>query len=792
MWTWLQRVWRWLVEQLQQLKAIGLRTFENAFSAPEGSMSLALDIVVDRPDIVETVRAYASVPVGPGNGIVALSQVNSNLVAAVTGSTSAAPVNAAGVGIQFYGSGTGGLWQTLQTEYWQLGVGQQFGPFALAADNKLDAFTMNSNVYVACDAGVYKWDGSSTTTRRYGAGILRPARVQVTGGAAGNFQLPGFGAVRYRAVFGRKDAFGNLVLGEPSPSYVYFNNGAGAFNTSLNLYMPTVGLDPGDIVQFYRSETTVGTSNNPVIPSDELQLVLEHVFTNGEVSGAVSSFLTFNDKCPDGARGAFLYTNPNTGQGSQQMNARPPLCTCATTFKNVAWYANTKTQQSLAVTFLDITSWVAGTTFSISNGTRTYTYTHAGVLTNASLNAVAALIADAINRPGGAGNLDLLAYVDQVEWSTTPNAAAQATVVFQTVGKGTDAGGTWTVTLGGAGPPSATSTSPVTTTAGSNRTLLSDDGPNRLYFSKAGQPDHVPLLNYQEIGNKGDPIVAISGLRDSLFVFKAKDGIFRVTGTSLADLRVEAFDPTVLITQTNSVGKASNRLFLASNKGIVWMDEGGVHDPPASRPIESDVLGLCANPQVGLAFVGRACESERKYSFIANGNTFYQYNYEMNAWTQRSVPVGAYVQAMTTGGIGPFNLSDRFFLGNNNGSSVQYIIPPAATNPNTYTALAQFAYVVIDGNNPGLKKRFNDVSIVLTGSTVTSLNVSFSSETTTTPETVSVPVTAGASVIRVQVPRSCSYASQLTLTVAAVNTGEYLKVSGVSVTTEGITTRTSR
>ena len=782
------------MEQLQQLKAIGLRTFENAFSAPEGSMSVALDIVVDRPDTVETVRAYGFIPgPQPGNGIVAVTQVDGNLLTAVTGSTSSAPVNAAGVQVKTFGLGTGGAWQTLQTEYYQLAVlSQQLGPFALAADNKLDAFSMNSNEYIACDAGVYKWDGTSTTTRRYGAGILRPFRIQVTGGPAGNLQLPGFCAVRYRAVFGRKDAAGNLVLGEPSPSYVYFNNGAGAFNTLLNLYMPTRGLEPGDIVQFYRSETTVGILNTPVIPSDELQLVLEHVFTQAEVTGGVGSFLSFNDKCPDGARGAFLYTNPNTGQGSQQMNARPPLATCTTAFKNVAWYAKTKTQEALSVTFLDITSWVAGTTFSITNGVRTYTYTHAGAMTNAQLNQLAAIVADAINRPGGAGNLDLLAYVDQVEWSTTPNSAVQATVVFQTLGKGTDSGGPWTITLGGAGPPDPTSTSPVTTTAGTNRTLISDDGPNRLYFSKPGQPEHVPLLNFVPVGNQGDPIMAIAGLRDSLFVFKGKDGVFRVTGTSLADIRIEAFDPTVLSTQLNSVGKASNRLFIASNKGIVWMDEGGVHNPPASRPIESDVLALCANTQVGVAFVGRACEAERKYSFIANGSVFYQYNYEMDAWTKRSVPANAYVQAMTSGPSTSGSESDRFWLGNNNGGTLNFIIPPADANPNVYSALAQFAYVVIDGNNPGLKKKFNDVSIVTVGSNVTALNVSFSSETTTVAETVSLANLVSPYVVRVQVPRSCSQASQLTLTIAAVNSGEYLKVSGVSVTVEGMTTRTTR
>src|SRR5262249_47535812 len=54
--------------------------------------------------------------------------------------------------------------------------------------------------------------------------------------------------------------------------------------------------------------------------------------------------------------------------------------------------------------------------------------------------------------------------------------------------------------------------------------------PNRIYFSKDGQFDSVPLVNYLDVGGAQADIIAAVSTNDQLWVFK-RDGIIRITGT---------------------------------------------------------------------------------------------------------------------------------------------------------------------------------------------------------------------------------------------------------------------
>lgn len=113
-----------------------------------------------------------------------------------------------------------------------------------------------------------------------------------------------------------------------------------------------------DFFQIYRSDTTIATSTDvlfDLLPDDEDRLVYEAFPTAEQLQ---TKFITVTDITPDTffQGGAFLYTNQNTGGegGIAYANERPPLAKDINRFKNVVFYANTSTLQSLEITLLGV------------------------------------------------------------------------------------------------------------------------------------------------------------------------------------------------------------------------------------------------------------------------------------------------------------------------------------------------------------------------------------------------------------------------------------------------------
>lgn len=152
--------------------------------------------------------------------------------------------------------------------------------------------------------------------------------------------------------------------------------------------------------------------------------------------------------------------------------------------------------------------------------------------------------------------------------------------------------------------------------------------PNRLYFSKTGIPEAVPLLNYLDIGSANYPIQRIAAVGNSLFVFKP-DGLFRVTGYDTTSLQVEPFDPTVKLIAPSSVAKLANYLYAWTNQGVVAINESGVQ--VVSRPVDAALQPaalLVANANAA----GVGYESERLY-LLCLSDRIYVYNLLAQAWT---------------------------------------------------------------------------------------------------------------------------------------------------------------
>lgn len=118
--------------------------------------------------------------------------------------------------------------------------------------------------------------------------------------------------------------------------------------------------------------------------------------------------------------------------------------------------------------------------------------------------------------------------------------------------------------------------SPAIPAAGTAYRSTSDMFQHGLMWSKEGEAEAVPLMNMQKIGSAGDPILAVVGLRDSLFIVKRKDGIYRLTGDNATNFNIDEFDGTVECSQINSIAVGQNAIYMNSTIGYVRVSDVGV------------------------------------------------------------------------------------------------------------------------------------------------------------------------------------------------------------------------
>ena len=94
--------------------------------------------------------------------------------------------------------------------------------------------------------------------------------------------------------------------------------------------------------------------------------------------------------------------------------------------------------------------------------------------------------------------------------------------------------------------------------------------PNRIMYSKIGQPEAVPLINYIDIGTKDQPIERILALRDYLFVIKT-DGIYIISG-SYGQYSVEQLDTEKILCPDSAV-VLNNQIYMLTNNGVITLNE---------------------------------------------------------------------------------------------------------------------------------------------------------------------------------------------------------------------------
>lgn len=820
--------------QLMSLAARGLWTYNNQFSAPDGAMAQALNVSIDRDGVVETARGLESIvtPTAQLNTY-AMTLVNNCMVLAA-GSTNG-PLDPGLTPQNLYIVSNLNEEVLLNGQYYLLGTGLVHNLSVNAANCKLDCFTAKQNIYVSTSGGVMRLNGQSSnpgangTFTNFGAGMVKPIAPEFTYAASGTGILAANTCYMYRTVYGRFDSNQNLILGPPSEAVIVYT-GATQFAVTVRQALPGKWMQPGDVVQVYRSTSLPFTGSSPSstgIPLDELQLATEYVIQSSDLTAATPNFISIPDTCQDSTLGAYLYTDQNNGTGINSSQFPPPLAQCATIFKNIALYANTRQPPTVQWKFIINSAGNTNpTSFTVSNGTTTYTAT-TGVLGtqytqaspgNGTMNMVAtspALYAMAFASVISNNNSDVVVYylglaessaaagaIQNIPFLASAGgfASANYTLQLQTYGVGDRENGTWTVAAVG-GNLVNYSVAPLPQTA------VPDLGPNRVYYSVPNQPESVPLLNYIEVGSRSSPVLAVTPLRNSIFVWR-RDGLFRLTPnvqpTGAVSMNLELFDETVQLTHENSVRKGGNRLFASCSRGFMEVTESNART--ISDPIEDIASQVCVDLNTYPLSTAAASDAEKKYAFCALSSstpTVYIWNWVKQTWVTRQFTYYGGINpgivnglaggtfGTTSGTSGLPKYSDRLWVCFASGlTQPPYDIIPLYGTQN-YGDLPSVTYVVIDANNPGAKKRFTQCTVVTTGSTLTALNATFATETTPASEVVPFTnVTTG--VMRCIIPQGYQYCSQLTLTISAPNHGDYLKLSGVSLAVDTVTLNTNR
>ena len=129
-------------------------------------------------------------------------------------------------------------------------------------------------------------------------------------------------------------------------------------NVKLTVTIPE-DVNSNYFLQLYRTSVAEATGaqvlSTDVAPGDEMQLVYEGYPSAAELA-ALQMIVT--DITPDSFRGANLYTNAQSGEGILQSNEIPPFAKDINKFKNVAFYANTRTKHKKIISLLGVSSLV--------------------------------------------------------------------------------------------------------------------------------------------------------------------------------------------------------------------------------------------------------------------------------------------------------------------------------------------------------------------------------------------------------------------------------------------------
>lgn len=240
-------------------------------------------------------------------------------------------------------------------------------------------------------------------------------------------------------------------------------------------------------------------------------------------------------------------------------------------------------------------------------------------------------------------------------------------------------------------------------------------GKNRLYYSKLGEPESVPLVNNILVGGADFQILRITPLNDVLFVFK-EDGLFAVSGSE--PFSVDAFDPTCILVAPDSVVSLNNFIYCLTTKGVARVSNAGVEI--ISDPIDDLIQNRNQTYVKRYTCAAGVEEDNLYYLWIPDEtqvpDTAFVYSTESDAWTTISKEATCAVYTTFDG----TTYGRRLLVG---ASSVPYVRRERKTQDNATYGFPflgdyhdeEYTVTISSVSSNGLNLTLNSVANVTTG-----------------------------------------------------------------------------
>ncbi len=669
-------------QQKLELQLRGLYTAPNNLSGvPQGALEIADNVVINSKSLVSSRRGQTqygtALDVGSGQVNKIFNYANA-LIANYDDKLA-------------YDAGSGS-WTPYSGDY-----------VAPSEEYRMRSLEALKNFYFTTDRGIYKLDAIDATPVPAGAPRALGGTGSTTG--TGGFLVED-SSVAYRVVWGYRDANQNLILGAPSQRLIVTNpSGSGADkDVSLTFLLPdTITTD--FFYQIYRSQ---GTATDDDEPSDELQLVIQDNASSTNIS---NKYFTVTDATPYSLMRATLYTSPSQ-EGIANSNFQPPFALDMDSFKNCAFYANVRQKQTLSLALISVENPSLGYVVDASVATHTnfildsitdttllrvgmravgtgiqadsviVTIDSATQVTLDKATIATATVSVEFQDRVTIDDVDYWAGTTQtvatntflVDVSGTPGTNINETAInlVEIVNKSTDNTTVYAYYVSaiedlpgqmlfeeraiGGDSFAATSTagssfSPNLPTTGVSVSSDNEVKQNRVYISKTGQVESVPIYRYFDVGSANFPIQRVVALRDGIFFFKP-DGVYRISGETFESFVVTLIDNTVVLKVPESAVPFNNQVFCFTTQGVCAVTDAGVQI--MSVPIEDTLLELSSDQFTNFADAsfGVAYESARLYLFFTVtdetdefATQAFVYNSLTDSWTR-------WVMSRTCGVVG--------------------------------------------------------------------------------------------------------------------------------------------